>query len=144
MSDALLVLNAGAGSLKFSVFLDQQPPQPLLRGQLEGLLTEPRFVARTNDSTIGRKEWPVGTHLGHCGALEFPFCLGKRRYARERAHRRGRHRVVHGGAKFTAPALIDEQTLADIETFVPLAPLHQTHNVAAIQAVMQMVLHCLK
>ena len=37
MSEALLVLNAGSSSLKFSVFLDEDPPQALLRGQLEGL-----------------------------------------------------------------------------------------------------------
>jgi acetate kinase len=37
MSDALLVLNAGSSSLKFSVFLDEEPPQLLVHGQLEGL-----------------------------------------------------------------------------------------------------------
>ena len=36
MSDALLVLNAGSSSLKFSVFLDEEQPQPLLRGQACG------------------------------------------------------------------------------------------------------------
>src|SRR5260370_35684911 len=46
MADAILVLNAGSSSLKFSVFLDGEPPQPLLRGQIEGLLTEPHFKAR--------------------------------------------------------------------------------------------------
>ena len=139
MPDALLVLNAGSSSLKFSVFLDQQPPQPFLRGQLEGLLTEPRFIARINDSTIGKKQWPAGTHLGHRGALEFLFAWGRGGMLGEQRIVAAGHRVVHGGAKFTAPVLIDEQTLADIEAFVPLAPLHQPHNVAAIQAVMQMV-----
>ena len=46
MADATLVLNAGSSSLKFSVFLDGEPPEPLLRGQLEGLFTRPRVVAR--------------------------------------------------------------------------------------------------
>jgi len=45
MADALLVLNAGSSSLKFSVFLDDDPPRPLLRCKLDGLATRPRFVA---------------------------------------------------------------------------------------------------
>ena len=139
MSDALLVLNAGSSSLKFSVFLDQQPPQPFLRGQLEGLLTEPRFVARTNDSTIGEKQWPAGTRLGHRGAIEFLFAWGRDGMLGVHRIVAAGHRVVHGGKKFTAPVLIDGETLADLEAFVPLAPLHQPHNVAAIHAVMQMV-----
>jgi acetate kinase len=39
--------------------------------------------------------------------------------------------------KFTAPVLIDAETLAELERLVPLAPLHQPHNVAAIKAVAQ-------
>src|SRR6516225_4352787 len=45
MADAILVLNAGSSSLKFSVFLNGDLPRPLLRGQLEGILTQPRFAA---------------------------------------------------------------------------------------------------
>jgi acetate kinase len=139
MSDALLVLNAGSSSVKFSVFLDQQPPQPFLRGQLEGLLTEPRFVARTNDSTIGEKQWPAGTRLEHRGAIEFLFAWGRGGMLGQHRIVAAGHRVVHGGAKFTAPVLIAGETLADLEAFVPLAPLHQPHNVAAIQSVMQIL-----
>ena len=46
MVDAILVLNAGSSSLKFSVYLNEEPPRLLLRGQLEGLFTEPHFLAR--------------------------------------------------------------------------------------------------
>ena len=48
MADAILVLNAGSSSLKFSVFLDREgsAPQLELRGQIEGLFTKPRFGAR--------------------------------------------------------------------------------------------------
>ena len=77
MSDALLVLNAGSSSLKFSVFLDEDPPRLLLRGQLEGLLTRPRFIARTDTAVVGEKEWPSGTQLGHHGAIEFLFTWGR-------------------------------------------------------------------
>jgi acetate kinase len=139
MSDALLVLNAGSSSLKFSVFLDSEPPQPLLRGQLEGLSTRPRFVARDRaGGVIGEKEWAEGTSLGHHGAIEFLFAWGRGGGVLG-GHRivAAGHRVVHGGLKFTRPVLLDPEVLAALEQLVPLAPLHQPHNLAAIQAVTQ-------
>jgi acetate kinase len=135
MSDALLVLNAGSSSLKFSVFLDQDPPRPLLRGQLEGLLTQPRFVARSGNAVVGEKQWPSGTKLGHQGAIEFLFAWGRNGALGGHRIVATGHRVVHGGMKFTAPVVIDAETMADLERLVPLAPLHQPHNVAAIKAV---------
>jgi acetate kinase len=138
MSDALLILNAGSSSLKFSVFIDKEPPQPLLRGQLEGLLTEPRFIARKDSTVVGEKRWPSGTQLGHKGAIEFLFAWGRSGVLGEHRIVAAGHRVVHGGMKFTAPVLIDVEALAAIESLAPLAPLHQPHNVAAIKAVIQM------
>ena len=99
MSDALLVLNAGSSSLKFSVFLDEDPPQSLLRGQLEGLLTQPRFVARNATGVVGEKEWPSGTQLGHQGAIEFLFMWGRGGALGEHRISATGHRVVHGGMK---------------------------------------------
>src|SRR5262245_19701890 len=135
MSDALLILNAGSSSLKFSVFLNEEPPQPLLRGQLEGLLTQPRFTARDATAVVGEKEWPPGTELGHQDAVEFLFTWGRGGPLGEHRIVAAGHRVVHGGMKFTAPVLIDAGTLAELEALTPLAPLHQPHNVAAIKAV---------
>jgi acetate kinase len=139
MSDALLVLNAGSSSLKFSAFVNEDPPRPLVRGQLESLLTQPRFNARTDDAVVGEKEWPSGTKLGHEGAVDFLFAWGRGGVLGEHRIVAAGHRVVHGGMKFTAPVLIDPETLAELESFVPLAPLHQPHNVAAIKAVAQIV-----
>jgi acetate kinase len=45
------------------------------------------------------------------------------------------HRVVHGGVEFAAPVRVDDRVLAALEKLVPLAPLHQPHNLAAIRAV---------
>ncbi len=141
MADALLVLNAGSSSLKFSVFLEGDPPQPLLRGLIEELLTRPRFVARDETSVLFEKEWPEGTRLGHAGAIEFLFtwvrggALGEYRIAA------AGHRVVHGGTRFAAPSLIDSATLSELEALIPLAPLHQPHNVAAIAEVARAAPH---
>jgi acetate kinase len=138
MADALLVLNAGSSSLKFSVFHEGAPPSPLLRGNLEGILTQPRFVARdAPGKVVGEHEWPSGTHLGHQGAIEFLFTWGRGGALGGRRITAVGHRVVHGGLKFLRPALITPEVLAELEAFVPLAPLHQPHNLAAIKAVAQ-------
>jgi acetate kinase len=140
MADAILVLNAGSSSLKFSVFLDGEPPGLLLRGQLEALFTEPRFVARdAAGNVVGDHRWADGTRLAHQGAIEFLFAWG--RGGALGGHRivAAGHRVVHGGLKFTQPVLIDPDVLAALEALVPLAPLHQPHNLAAIAAIVQRV-----
>jgi acetate kinase len=138
MADAILVLNAGSSSLKFSVFLVGERLMPLLRGQLEGLLTEPRFVARdTNGKVLGQRDWAAGTRLGHEGAIEFLFGWGREGTLTEHRIVAAGHRVVHGGVKFTRPVRIDAVVLGELESLVPLAPLHQPHNLAAIRAVAQ-------
>src|SRR5262249_38785928 len=140
MADAIMVLNAGSSSLKFSVFLDGEPPEPLLRGQLEGLLTQPHFVAHDHaGSEVGEKKWTAGTRLGHDGAIEFLFAWGDGGGLRGHRIVAAGHRVVHGGLKFTIPVRIDPEVLAALEAFVPLAPLHQPHNLAAIRALVQRV-----
>ena len=72
MADAILVLNAGSSSIKFSLFLAQTGElELLLRGQLEGLYTAPRFAAKdAAGASLGAREWDKGTHLGHDGAVD--------------------------------------------------------------------------
>src|SRR5439155_16686721 len=45
------------------------------------------------------------------------------------------HRVVHGGSKFTSPVLVTAEVLKGLKSLIPLAPLHQPHNLQAIEAV---------
>lgn len=136
MSDAILILNAGSSSLKFSVFRDSDPPELLLRGQLESLLTEPHFVAKdAAGKQIDERCWPADSKLGHAGAIEFLLNWGKQgRFGTLRLSAAG-HRVVHGGVQFTQPVRIDDRVLTELESLIPLAPLHQPHNVTAIKAV---------
>src|SRR5262249_23690205 len=116
-----LVLNAGSSSLKFSVFLDGEPPRPLLRGHLEGLLTAPRFLAKDGAGhVIGEQSWQAGTRLGHQGAVEFLFGWGRQgALAGHRVAAAG-HRVVHGGVRYDRPALLDDSVLSALEELVPL------------------------
>jgi acetate kinase len=137
MSAALLVLNAGSSSLKLSVFVDEDPPRLLLRGQFEELSTRPRFVARAGGAVIAERDWAAGTSLGHEGAVEHLFSWGRGGVLGEHHIAAVGHRVVHGGVRFSRPVLVDATTLADLEALIPLAPLHQPHNLAAIRAVAQ-------
>src|SRR5207302_4189300 len=106
MADALLVLNAGSSSLKFSVFQIGDPPDLLLRGQLDGIMGRPRFVARDSaGASVGEHEWAGGTPLDHQGAIEFLFHWGQGALREHRIAAVG-HRVVHGGSKFTTPVLV--------------------------------------
>ena len=134
MADAILVLNAGSSSIKFSVFLeDGAQLQERLRGQVEGLYTEPRFrAADAGGAPAGERRWPAGTQLGHEGAVAHlaEFLRGHSEGMRLAAVG---HRVVHGGMAFSRPVLVDAGILARLEKFVPLAPLHQPHNLAPIR-----------
>jgi acetate kinase len=136
MADAILVLNAGSSSLKFSVFLEGDPPKPFLHGQLEGLFTAPRFTARNEKrEVIGDKEWPGGTKLGHDGAIQFLFDWGRKGALQGNTIVAAGHRIAHGGLKFTKPVRIDSGVVSALEKLVPLVPLHQPHNLAAIRVV---------
>ncbi len=137
MSNPILVLNAGSSSLKFSVFVDDKEALLLkLRGQIEGIYTGPRFSAKdASDTPIGSHEWAEGTRLGHDGALT--HIIGFLAEQGVGAPRAVGHRVVHGGAAFSHPALVTPALLAQLETFVPLAPLHQPHNLTPIRWLME-------
>ena len=134
---AIVVINAGSSSVKFSVFFRNTGTLDLrIRGQIEALFSAPRFVARdASGTTVSEKSWPDGTKLGHEGALAHLFEFLRGRADGVKLIGVG-HRVVHGGMEYTQPVRVDATVLAALDRFVPLAPLHQPHNLAAIRAVM--------
>jgi acetate kinase len=134
---AIVVLNAGSSSVKFSVFFRNGGTLELrLRGQIEALFSAPRFVARdASGAAVSEKSWPEGTQLGHDGALAHLFAFLRERSDGAQLIGVG-HRVVHGGMEYTHPVRVDASLLTALDKFVPLAPLHQPHNLAAIRAVM--------
>jgi acetate kinase len=138
MAEVIAVLNAGSSSLKFSLFGDFGDRVGLVaRGQAEGLYTAPRFVAKDEaGAVIEDKSWGEGTTLGHAGALDHLVAFARQRLAEHRLIGIG-HRVVHGGLEYAAPVRIDATVLADLEKFVPLAPLHQPHNLSPIKILLE-------
>jgi acetate kinase len=138
MDDVILVLNAGSSSIKFSVFDARDDQLELkLRGQIEGIYASPRFAAKdAAGKEIAARTWGEGTRLGHDGAMAhlIEFLRGHRGDNRLVAVG---HRVVHGGVEFSQPALISAEAIAKLEKLIPLAPLHQPHNLAPIRIVAQ-------
>ena len=134
MSDAILVLNAGSSSIKFSLFLEHGESLELfLGGQLEGLYTAPRFKARDAvGSIIGDQQWAPGETLGHDGAITHLAEFLRQHLGQHRLAAVG-HRVVHGGVAYAAPVRLTAEIVKDLEQFIPLAPLHQPHNLTPIR-----------
>ncbi|WP_430232933.1 acetate/propionate family kinase [Nitrosomonas communis] len=133
----ILVVNAGSSSLKFSVFrVNGAENLPLvIRGQMEGIGTRPYLKVRdaketmlvesdlttSEAATVGDAITLVGAWLRERLQHELLFAVG--------------HRVVHGGTQFSHPVLVDHKVLMALEQLIPLAPLHQPHNLAAIRAI---------
>ena len=138
MTDAILVLNAGSSSIKFSLFRAQSDELKLrLRGQIEGLYTAAHFAAKdAEEASLGEHKWDKGTRLGHDGAIDYLIGF-LTQYSQELRLIAVGHRVVHGGIKFSEPTVVNEEALANLEKLIPLAPLHQPHNLAPIRVVAQ-------
>jgi acetate kinase len=134
MDDYALVLNAGSSSLKFCVF--GRPPGESwhleARGQVEGIGTSPRLSVKN----------AIGESMANqdVQAADGPEALAalaawlRSKFGGSRVLGVG-HRVVHGGARFNGPTILNAEVLRELYQLVPLAPLHQPHNLAAIEAV---------
>jgi acetate kinase len=138
VSDAIVVLNAGSSSIKFSLFAMADGELALVaRGQAEGLFTSPRFVAKDAAGAIlGERSWDDGVQLGHDGALDHLVAFLRTELGEQRLIGVG-HRVVHGGLEYSRPVRVDAKVLSALEKYVPLAPLHQPHNLAPIRALLE-------
>ncbi|MEJ6004636.1 acetate/propionate family kinase [Paucibacter sp. AS339] len=150
--EALLVLNAGSSSLKFSVYRVAAPEarpgatplQLLVSGVLEELSHAAHFhVKNSQGQVLEERAWPEPNAergcgpLGHSGAIDFLT-----QWLRE--HNGGGlrligvgHRVVHGGIKHAKPELITPGLLRELQALSPLAPLHQPHNLLPIDLIAQ-------
>jgi acetate kinase len=139
LSKVILTLNAGSSSLKFAAFalLNGGEPNQLASGQIEGLGATPTGAVTTGsgektelsfESSLARVD-----HAAAVGAI-----LGWLRKAGYDSSVAGvGHRVVHGGPDLAEPILINGEVLAKLRRLIPLAPLHQPHNIAGIEAAMK-------
>ncbi len=115
MIDCVLTVNAGSSSVKYALFaLGGERSAPVLTGQVEGLGHAPGAL------THGQALAQVLARVDAAGGQWRVAAVG--------------HRVVHGGAAHSAPALIDAALLPALQALAPLAPLHQPHNLSGILA----------
>jgi len=138
MSKGVLVINAGSSSIKFSLYISRHGEEPHLvsKGQVEGIDVAPHFIAKSpKGKTVAEKKWN-DPHEDH--EILFRFMVDW-----IEGHLQGAdlvaagHRVVHGGLKYSQPTEITPEVLHDLYSFIPLAPLHQPHNLSPIEALLK-------
>ena len=135
MSDAILVINAGSSSIKFAIY--RAPGLELMfRGQVERIGSKPRLrVFDAAHKPVVEREW-AGNDLDHRAATEEIIRTGRQLIGDAEIRAVG-HRVVHGGTAYAAPVRIDAKVLETLARLIPLAPLHQPHNLAPIRVIAQ-------
>jgi acetate kinase len=141
MNDAIIVLNAGSSSLKFSIYAVVEEELKLeARGQIEGLGTRPHFKVKDAQGTVlaDADVSGAGGTFGHVEGFAHLVQFAREEFGARLSPVAVGHRMVHGGLEFTEPTPIDERVLAKLEQLVPLVPLHQPHNLAGVKAVTQL------
>jgi len=140
MTPTLLVINSGSSSVKFAAY-DAPPDSALTRlvnGKIDGLDSAPRLRVWGQDGGVLQDRAISVSADPELGPQEEAFTqlfdwLGQ--------HLTGRvlgavgHRVVHGGERFTRPARVTPEILSQLDSYTPLAPLHQPHNLSAIRVI---------
>jgi acetate kinase len=135
VSDAILVLNAGSSSIKFSLFEGHGQPSRqglLCDGECDGIGHRVHFTAK-DQAGASLVDQYLAEGATHEDALAALLSWLKTRFQGQRLVAAG-HRVVHGGSRYAAPVRIDAAVIAELTRLVPLAPLHQPHHLAAIAA----------
>ncbi|MDD5296503.1 MAG: acetate/propionate family kinase [Rhodocyclaceae bacterium] len=144
MSEAVLVINSGSSSIKFALFplsgtagAGGVARSPVLHGQIEGIGAAPHMKARDAQGTV-LSDAPLALATTdpdkqHRETLAFLLSWLEERGTSWRIAAVG-HRVVHGGENFAEPVRLDRQQVDALVRLIPLAPLHQPHNLGAIDA----------
>jgi acetate kinase len=131
---SIAVINAGSSSIKFAVFQSASTLELLLRGQIEGIGTKPRAKLLDPSGKLLVEESFEDKGFDHAAATQAMMRIGAQGLGGQAISAVG-HRVVHGGAEYSAPLLLTDQVIDKLATLIPLAPLHQPHNLAPIRAI---------
>ncbi|MBA2483772.1 MAG: acetate/propionate family kinase [Nitrosomonas sp.] len=143
MSGAILVINAGSSSLKFAIYNTKQDgvlSQFNCRGEITGIGQYPHLTVRNSqgDTLEIKERFLADIKKNHGPEHAFSVLLGwiNHRLSGLPLTAVG-HRVVHGGESFSTPVIITEAILRDLKNYIPLAPLHQPYQVAAIETLIE-------
>ncbi|MFH8571429.1 acetate kinase [Streptomyces sp. NPDC017993] len=130
----VLVLNSGSSSVKYQL-LDMADGSRLAAGLVERIGEATSRLAHTplsEDGTTREQEGPIADHEAALKAVAAELEADGLGLDSPQLAAIG-HRVVHGGLKFTAPTVIDDAVLKEIERLVPVAPLHNPANITGIR-----------
>src|ERR1700730_8004511 len=135
--DTILVVNAGSSSVKFQVFAAQSSGELTrkIKGQIDGIGTRPRLRGSDADGAQSADREFRPEDVADVPAALHAAAPWLRDELRINPTAIG-HRVVHGGPDFDRPVLVTAEVLARLERYVPLAPLHQPHNLAPIRSIL--------
>ena len=139
MDSVVLTLNAGSSSLKFAAFrlADGAEPGLLASGQIEGIGATAKGAVKTASGEMAELSFDhLLARVDHTAAMNSILDWLKKTGYDSSVAAVG-HRIVHGGPDYAEPVLIDDPTLAKLRELIPLAPLHQPHNVAGVEAAMK-------
>ena len=141
MSRQIAVINAGSSSIKFAVFNEDGRDQQLMfRGQIENIGVAPKLhVESPEGEQLVENEWKAN-ELDHRLATKAILEVSIGLLGGEAVEGIG-HRVVHGGTQFTGPTAVTKDIVKSLKSLIPLAPLHQPHNVAPMEAIMSEAPH---
>jgi acetate kinase len=135
MNEPILVINAGSSSIKFSVFETKadRTVAATAHGEVEGIGLSAQLTAA---DTSGRSlvDRPI-VAKDHDAALEAIHQWFTTEIGSEKGFSGVGHRIVHGGMTYSEPVLINDHVIAELAALIPLAPLHQPHNLAAVRAI---------
>ena len=135
MANDVFTLNAGSSSLKFSLWEAETGTElrELFRGEIEKIGIAPHLSARepAGRTVIDKRFEEGGANLSHENLLRELFAWVSQQ--RRNGFKAIGHRIVHGGATFTAPVRIDHQVMESLSKLEALAPLHQPHNLSGIR-----------
>jgi acetate kinase len=136
MASDILTLNAGSSSLKFSLWHSASATElrEIFRGEIEKIGIAPHLSAQEpgGRTVVDTRFDAGGAKLTHEDLLRELFAWLSQQ--RPDGFKAIGHRVVHGGADFTAPVLVDDHVMERLSKLQPLAPLHQPHNLSGIRS----------
>jgi acetate kinase len=136
MTQQILTLNAGSSSIKFAVF-DQDGGAPTMSaaGLAEMVGAARHILVRDRAGSVLHDERWSSAEASTFHTEGLRRVLAWRAQAFPNANvAAAAHRVVHGGVHFDRPVVVTDGVLAELSALVPLAPLHQPHNIAGIVA----------
>ncbi|MFA5122641.1 acetate/propionate family kinase [Zavarzinia sp.] len=131
----VLVLNAGSSSVKFRIA--DIHGAPVYQGSISGIGSKPVLKVKDAEGNPVAVEIPAEKIDEHEEALDVVLQLIDEHLPGRTLLGAG-HRVVHGGLAFAESVVVDDKVIETLESFVPLAPLHQPHNLAAVEALVRL------